>query len=80
MVVMNRDEYIKKTEEQLCQLRYKTILADPTTKYKNKLITLLKNIKAGGGINEATYSRLYITGAGSPIIYGLPKVHKERMH
>ena len=27
--------------------------------------------------NDATYKRLYPTGAGSPKFYGLPKVHKQ---
>ena len=79
MVVMDRDEYIRKAEELLSQPTYKTIPADTTTKYKNKLITLLKIIKAEGGINEATYRRLYPTGTRSPKFYGLPKVHKEGM-
>ena len=43
------------------------------------MITLLKAIKAEGGINEVIYRRLYPTGAGSPKFYGLPKVHKEGM-
>ena len=49
----------------------------PTNKYKTKLIALLKSIKTEGGINESTYKRLYLTGAGSPKFYGLPKIHKE---
>ena len=77
MVVMDSDEYVMKAEELLNQPTYKTIPANTTTKQKNKLITLLKNIKAEGGINEATYRRMYPTGAGAPKFYGLPKIHKE---
>ena len=51
MVAMDREDYIKKAEELLSQPTYKTIAVDPTTKYKNKLLTLLKTIKAEGGIN-----------------------------
>ena len=76
MVVLDREEYIKKAEELLNQDSHKIIPADPTTKEKNKLITLLKNIKAEGGINKDTYKRLYPTGAGTPKFYGLPKIHK----
>ena len=76
---MDRDEYIKKAEELLNQPTYKSIPTNPTTKYKNKLITLLKTIKAEGGINEFNYRRLYPTEAGSPKFYGLCKVHKEGM-
>ena len=79
MVVMDRDEYIKKAEELLSQSTCKSIPTDPTSKYKNKLINLLRTIKAEGGINEGIYRRLYSTRAVSPKFYGLPKVHKEGM-
>ena len=34
MVVMDKEEYIKKSEELLKQPSYKELMADPTTKYK----------------------------------------------
>ena len=77
MVVMNRDDYHQKAEALLQESEYRNITSDPTNKYKNKLIGLLKSIKTGGGINETTYKKLYPTGAGSPKFYGLPKLHKE---
>ena len=77
LVVMDKEEYINKTEELLNQPTYKTISSDPTTKYKNKLISLLKAIKTEGGMNEALYKRLYPTGVGSPKFCGLPKIHKD---
>ena len=43
------------------------------------MISLLKTIKAEGGINNTIYRRLYPTGKGSPKFYGLSKVHKEGM-
>ena len=51
LVVMDREDYNKKAEELLRQQTYKSIPADPTTKYKNKLITLLKTMKAEVGIS-----------------------------
>ena len=77
LVVMDKEDYVKKVEELLNQTTYRTISSDLTTKYKNKLINLLKSIKTEGGMNEALYKRLYPTGAGSPKFYGLPKIHKE---
>ena len=77
MVVMDRDDYNKKAEELLQQSAYRPIPHDPTNKLKSRLISLLKHIKTEGGMNEATYKRLYPTGAGSPKFYGLPKVHKQ---
>ena len=53
-VVVDREEYIQKSEELLHQPNYKILQSDPTNKYKNKLISLLKSIKAEGGINENT--------------------------
>ena len=73
---MNKKDYIKKSEELLLKPTYKILPSDPTTEHKNKLITLLKSIKAEGGIRENTYKRLYPTGACSAKYYGLPKVHK----
>ena len=77
MVVMNKEEYIKKAEELLNQPTYKILSADSTNRQKNKVINLLKTIKAEGGISEETYKRLYPIGAGSPKFYGLPKSTKK---
>ena len=76
MVVVDKEDYMKKAEELLIQGSCKIIPADPTTKQKHTLITLLKSIKEECGINEDTYKRLYPTGAGTPKFYGLPKIHK----
>ena len=78
-MVVDREEYIQKSEELLHQPNYKILQSDPTNKYKNKLISLLKSIKAEGGMDENTYKRLYPTGAGPSKYYGLPKVHKPGM-
>ena len=48
----------------------------PTTRQKNMLIYMLKNIKTERDIIEEKYKRMYLTGAGSPKLYGLPKIHK----
>ena len=76
MVFMDKEDYIKKSEELLHQPTYKKLPSDLTTKHKNRLVSLLKNIKSEGGIDNITYKRLYPTGAGSPKYYGLPKIHK----
>ena len=75
LVVMDKKDYIQKSEKLLSKTTYKILPSDPTTRHKNKLITLLKSIKAEGGIQENTYKKLYHTGASSPKYYGLPKVH-----
>ena len=77
MVVMDREDYNSKSEELLHTPTYQILKTDPTNMIKNKLISLLKTIKAEGGISETTYKKLYPTGATTPKYYGLPKVHKE---
>ena len=79
IVVLDKEEYIKKADELLSQSSYKNISTDPTNKYKNELITLLKKIKTEGGMDDTTYRRLYPTGASPPKFYRLPKVHKSGM-
>ena len=76
LVIMDKAEYNKKAEELLNTETYKKITEDPTNKQKSRLINILKNIKAEGGLNEEMYRRLYPTGAVSPKFYGLPKIHK----
>ena len=76
LVVMNTEDYKKKAEEVLNQNTYRVITSDPTMRLKNKLISMLKSIKAKGGMSEELYKRLYPTGAGSLKFYGLPKIHK----
>ena len=73
---MDKAEYNKKAEELLNTKIYKKIPEDPTNKQKNRLVSILKNIKAEGGLNEEAYRRLYPTGTVSPKFYGLPKIHK----
>ena len=76
LVVLDKKDYIKKAEDLLKDNTYKKTAEDPTPKQKNKLISIIRNIKAEGGLKEEVYKRLYPTGAGSPKFYGLPKIHK----
>ena len=76
LVVNDQANYIKKAGELFNKPTYKKIPEDPTSRQKTKLINLLKNVKAEGGINEETCKRMYPTGAGTPKFYGLPKIHK----
>ena len=73
---MDRAEHNKKAEELLNTGTYKKIPEEPTKKEKNKLISILKNIKAECGLHEDTYRRLYPTAAVPSKFYGLPKIHK----
>ena len=45
LVVINKEDYEKKAEELLNETTYNNITNEPTTQYKNKLISLIKTIK-----------------------------------
>ena len=45
MVVMDKKDYIRKAEELLAQLAFRTIDRYPTSKIKAKLVTTLRKIK-----------------------------------
>ena len=75
---MDKTEYNNKAQELLQDKKtYKEISRDPPNKLKTKLISLLKKIKADGGINDQLYKKMYPTGAVAPKLYGLPKLHKR---
>ena len=77
MIVLDRDDYIRKAESLLTQPAYKTIDRDPTSNIKVKLITTLRKIKKDTNLDEGTYKTVYSTGCVPPKLYGLPKIHKN---
>ena len=77
MVVLNKEDYIQKAKHLLNQPTYKKMKEDPTSKQKARLIKLLRNIKAEGGITEEQYKKMYPTGVGAPKFHGIPKIHKQ---
>ena len=66
LVVMNTEVYKKKAEEFLKQNKYRAIPSDPTMRLKNKPISMLKSIKAKGGMT-------------APQGLDPPKIHKLGM-
>ena len=78
LIIMDKPDYNTKAQELLNDKKtYKEISTDPTNKLKTKLISLLKKIKAEGGIEEQVYKKMYPTGAVAPKFYGLPKIHER---
>ena len=77
MVIMDQQDYINKAQTLLQDTNsYKVLPKDPTSHLKNKLITLLKDIKQTGGLSTQKYKQLYPTSAVPPKFYGLSKIHK----
>ena len=78
MVVMDREDYIEKTNILLVQAAYRSIDRDPTNKLKAKLITIFRRIKRESGL-ENIYKSMYPMGCTSPKFYGLPIIHKTNI-
>ena len=77
MVVMDREEYVTKTQELLAQPAYKLIPRDPTNKIKAQLITKQRKIKRDNNLDEGKYKAMYPTGCIPPSFMGNPKSIKQ---
>ena len=80
LVVLDKEDYIQKAEELLQQPNYKILTSDPTTKHKNKLIALLKSIKADGGMNDNLYKKVYPTEPAHPNFVVCQRCTKKASH
>ena len=80
LVAMDKNDYIRKLKELLDDTStYKPLNTDPTMKKKNKLITILRRVKTEAKLEDTIYRRMYPSGACSPKLYGLPKIHKKNI-
>ena len=62
-MVLDRTECTNKAQDLLENGgTYKEIKTDPTNKLKNKLINLLKKIRAEGDISDHLYKKMYPQG------------------
>ena len=67
MVIMDQQDYNNKAQALLQDTNtYKVLSKDPTSQLKNKLITLLKDIKQTGGLSTQKYKQLYPPSAVPP--------------
>ena len=73
MVVLDRENYIKKAKNLHAQPAYRTIDRDPTNKLKAKLILMLRRIKRETNMDEGMHKAMYPTSCTPPKFYGLPK-------
>ena len=76
MVIMDRQDYINKSNNLLNQPTYRAIPQDPTNTIKNKLINILKRVKSQTVLDSVTYKSMYPTSSVPPKFYGLPKIYK----
>ena len=76
-VIMDQEDYTNKAQTILQDTNtYKVLKKDPTSQLKNKLISLLKDIKQTGGLSTNKYKQLYPTSAVPPSFMAFPKFIK----
>ena len=77
VVVMDREDYITKTESLLSQPAYRLLPRDPTNQIKAQLINKLRRIKKNNNLEEGMYKAMYPTGCIPPMFYGSPQIHNR---
>ena len=80
LVVMDKKDYIQKMKQLLNDNNtYRPLKMDPTNRQKNRFINILRSMKIEGRLKDHTYKKMYPTGASSPKLYELPKIHKKNI-
>ena len=80
MVIMDRQDYINKSNNLLNQPTCRAIPWDPTNTIKNKLISKFKRVKNQTGLDSVTYKSMYPTGCVPPNSMGSPKSSNQTHH
>ena len=79
MVIMDKEDYTNKAQALLQDNdTYKVLKKDPTSYLKDKLITLLKDIKQTGGLSTNKYKQLYPTSVVPQVLW--PSQNKQNWH
>ena len=77
-VVMDRTDYDEKMHKMLSEeSTYQPIAKDPTPSLERKMIAQLMNLKRSGRLSSNLYMQLRSSAGRVPLLYGLPKVHKQ---
>ena len=78
MIVMEREDYDRKIRELLDNTStYRKLPKDPTPTQKLKISRTLRELHNSKEITAKLYNRLRPSGSQPPMIYGVPKIHKE---
>ena len=77
-VITAKDEYEEKVKNMLSDDKtYEKLKADPTAKFKRKLVGTLQRLNEKDKIDSDQYKLLYPTAENTPRIYCTTKIHKQ---
>ena len=78
MVAMDRTDYNDKMHKMLSEeSTYQPIEKDPTPSLERKMNAQLMSLKRSGRLSNDLYMELKSSADRVPLLYGLPKVHKQ---
>ena len=66
MVIMDRQDYINKSNKLYILTRLQGDPQDPSNKTKTKLINILKRVESQTGLDNNTYKAMYPMGCWAP--------------
>ena len=75
-VILNKEDYIKKCNDQVDSGPYIKLKKDPTERIKREARTKLAIVRDNGTIDQSLYFKLKPTDSQASRFYGLPKIHK----
>lgn len=75
IVILGKEDYIKKTENFIKENNFKELAKDPTEKYKKELTETIK--KCTKVIPEDYRQKMNIANSKAPVMKGIPKIHKK---
>lgn len=78
VIVQDKKAYVSEIERQLCDSDvYKCLSSDPTHKFCDEIKCVLKRAWREGEINEDEYKYMTPANPKRPVLYTLPKIHKD---
>ena len=77
IVVLGKEEYIKKTEDFIKENNFKELKKDPTQKYQRELSDVVK--RCTRVIPEECRQKMNILNSKAPVMKGIPKIHKKNV-
>ena len=77
IVVMDKQQYIDKMDEHINKVGYQKLDQNPTSFIRNKILKIAKPILKKSSINKDIITYSLLNNNRTPVLYGLPKLHKN---
>ena len=84
VVILDRSIYLQKLNELISDRTKFTEITDNihtySTRVEDKINNFLRKMKNLKLLSDITYKKLFVSGSGPGILYGLPKIHKSNFN